>query len=520
MALSRLTSEASAVRPPLVLAREVDRATARLAPVAPGTRSPALTVDLRTRPRRLGDRAAWLDRQVRWLVIGDAGVALVAGLVAMLVRFGVEPGAGSRALYLPVTVIAPAVWVGALTLGRCYERRFLGEGTDEFRHILDSAIRLTATLAIVLFLVNWSLARGYVLIMLPLATVGTLLMHLAGRKLLGRAEASGSATQRVLIIGTERATAEMVRRLRSDGAGFELVGALVDTSRSDVVEGVPVVGSSQQARDLVHELDVDAVAVAAWSTFSPHDLRKLAWDLEGSDVDVLVTPNLTDVSGPRISIRPVGGLPLLHVEKPEFTGARRIVKGIFDRGTALAVLLLTLPLLLLVGLAIRLDSRGPAVFRQTRVGRGGREFSMLKFRSMYSDAEKRRDEVEAQNVHCEGPLFKAHDDPRTTRIGRLLRRTSLDELPQLWNVLRGQMSLVGPRPPLPREVEAYEHDVNRRLLVKPGLTGLWQVSGRADLSWEDSVRLDLYYVENWNLFLDLSILVRTFRAVIAARGAY
>ena len=206
----------------------------------------------------------------------------------------------------------------------------------------------------------------------------------------------------------------------------------------------------------MHELDVDAVAVAAWSTFSPHDLRKLAWDLEGSDVDVLVTPNLTDVSGPRISIRPVGGLPLLHVEKPEFTGARRIVKGIFDRGTALAVLLLTLPLLLLVGLAIRLDSRGPAVFRQTRVGRGGREFSMLKFRSMYSDAEKRRDEVEAQNVHCEGPLFKAHDDPRTTRIGRLLRRTSLDELPQLWNVLRGQMSLVGPRPPLPREVEAYE----------------------------------------------------------------
>lgn len=453
-------------------------------------------------------------------MVADGLVALIAAVLALLLRFGHTFGTHANGVYVAVTLAIPFVWVGVLYLGRCYEHRFLGEGADEFGRVFESAVRVLATLAVVLFATSWDMARGYAMIVLPLATVGSLLVHLAGRALLRRAERQGVAHQRVLIIGTERATAEMVRNLGRAEASFQIVGALVDRSRSEHIEGVPVVGRTADASEVVSRLDVDAVAIAAWSTFSQHELRKFAWELEGSDIDVLVTPNLTDVSGPRISVRPVGGLPLLHVEQPEFTGVRRILKGAFDRGLALLALLLLWPLLLLIGLAVRLDSTGPALFRQTRVGRGGREFSMLKFRSMTVDAEQRLAEVRTENVHDEGPLFKAPDDARVTRFGGVLRRTSIDELPQLWNVVRGTMSLVGPRPPLPREVAAYEDDAQRRLLVKPGLTGLWQISGRSDLSWEDSVRLDLYYVENWNLFLDLSILARTLRAVIAARGAY
>jgi exopolysaccharide biosynthesis polyprenyl glycosylphosphotransferase len=471
-------------------------------------------------------RSRWLRRYVRWLVVGDAFVALLSSLVAYLVRFGPTPTVGHSPLYVVVSVALPLAWVGVLALGRCYEHRFLGEGSAEYRRIVDSAVRLLALLAVVAFLVHWDFARGYAVIALPLMVAGSLLVHLGGRTALHRAEQSGAARQRVVVIGTERAIAEMVRRLdtsenlgRADD-GFEIVGALVDTSRSDVIEGVPVVGTSRDAGTVATDMAVDAIAVAAWSTFSQLELRRLAWELEGTDVEVLVAPNLTDVAGPRLSIRPVAGLPLLHVDKPEFTGFRRVAKGLFDRGVALAALILLSPVLLAIAVAVRLDSRGPAFFRQQRVGKGGREFSMVKFRSMHVDAEHVIADLRDKNVHDKGPLFKIHDDPRITRVGRVLRRASIDELPQLWNVVRGQMSLVGPRPPLPSEVEQYAHDVYRRLLVKPGITGLWQVSGRSDLTWDESVRLDLYYVENWNLYMDVSILFRTVRAVVAARGAY
>ena len=494
-------------RDPVVDLRSTDDATSRTTPRSG-------TVLARTR------RATWLGNYLRCLVIADGVVGLLAALIALIIRFGLSAGGGPNSLYVPVTLGLPVVWVGLLALGRCYEYRFLGEGSEEFRRIADSALRLLAVLAILTFTVNWEFARGYAVVALPLIVVGSLAVHGLGRRILRRAELNGSARQRVLVIGTERATAEMVRRLSRSDDSLEIVGALVDTSQSPLIEGVPVVGISRDASAVVAQLEVDAVAVAAWSTFSQYELRQLAWELEGTDVDVLVTPNLTDVAGPRLSFRPVAGLMLLHVDKPALTGVRRVVKGLFDRGVALTALVIASPLLLGIAVVVRLDSHGPALFRQKRVGRGGQTFSMVKFRSMHSNAERRLDDVQDHNVHEEGPLFKAHDDPRVTRVGRFLRRTSLDELPQLWNVLRGQMSLVGPRPPLPREVAQYEHDVHRRLLVKPGITGLWQVSGRSDLSWDESVRLDLYYVENWNLFLDISIIAKTFRAVFAARGAY
>ena len=283
---------------------------------------------------------------------------------------------------------------------------------------------------------------------------------------------------------------------------------------------MPVVGTSATVIEALKKTSADTVAVGAWSDFNQSDLRRLSWELEGSGVALVVAPSLTDIAGPRIHIRPVAGLPLLHVEQPEFSGGRRLLKGSTDRLSALVVLLIASPVLLGLAIGVRVTSRGGALFRQTRVGVDGRTFTMFKFRSMYADAEARLADLENQNQNADGLLFKMRDDPRVTPIGRWLRRFSLDEVPQLLNVVAGDMSLVGPRPPLPREVAQYGQDVRRRLLVRPGLTGLWQISGRSDLSWEESVRLDLHYVENWSLALDAMIIWKTVFAVLRRRGAY
>jgi exopolysaccharide biosynthesis polyprenyl glycosylphosphotransferase len=262
-----------------------------------------------------------------------------------------------------------------------------------------------------------------------------------------------------------------------------------------------------------------AVAVAGSRAVAGGDLRALSWALQGTGVDLVVAPAMTDVAGPRISVRLVEGLPLLHVEEPELAGVRRAVKGALDRIGACLLGLLCAPLLLAIALAIKVTSSGPVFFRQERVGLGGRTFSMLKFRSMRQGAEEECAGLVHLNVH-DGPLFKIRNDPRVTAVGRWLRRHSLDELPQLWNVVRGSMSLVGPRPPLPAEVERYGAEAMRRLLVKPGMTGLWQINGRSELPWEETVRLDLFYVENWSVGLDLMVLAKTLPAVLRCRGAY
>jgi len=287
-----------------------------------------------------------------------------------------------------------------------------------------------------------------------------------------------------------------------------------------VVDGdpIPAPAGPDAVLDALVGAGADTLAVADSGTFPGPALRALAWDLEGTGVDLIVAPAVTEVAGPRISVRPVAGIPLLHVEEPSLSGPARVTKAVFDRTFGLFALLVCTPLLLGLWLLVRTTSHGPALFRQTRVGRDGREFQMLKFRTMVVGAEEQQEELRPEDA--EHVLFKLQDDPRLTRIGRWLRRHSLDELPQLWNVVVGDMSVVGPRPPLPSEVARYADDARRRLLVKPGLTGLWQVSGRADLTWDDTVRLDLYYVENWSWVLDALILVRTIPAVVKGRGAY
>ena len=283
--------------------------------------------------------------------------------------------------------------------------------------------------------------------------------------------------------------------------------------RCGIVSG----GFTQITDPLAESLGLD---FAAANTLEVVDGRLTGeWRLEGSGVELLVAPGLIEVAGPRLHIRPFEGLPLLSVEQPRFEGWRRVVKGAVDRCAAAAALLVLAPVLLGIALAVRLTSSGPALFRQERIGINGRPFTMLKFRSMVVDADQRLAEIQAGNI-SDGLLFKMREDPRVTRVGRWLRRLSLDELPQLLNVLGGSMALVGPRPPLPNEVARYDSSVSRRLLVKPGLTGLWQVSGRSDLPWEEAVRLDLRYVENWSLALDLLILWKTARAVLSSSGAY
>jgi exopolysaccharide biosynthesis polyprenyl glycosylphosphotransferase len=480
----------------------------QLAPVGAPARDYAQPQEIhRVAPR-------WMRGYTAAVLASDAVVALLSSITAYYFRSDETTPALFAAL------LFPAVWVAALALGRTYEHRFVGGGTDEYRRLFSSAIVLLAAIATFSYAKDTQTAHAIVVYALPVALLLSLLVHFIARQVLHQLRREGQCLQRVIVVGRERSVAELIRTVRREPhAGFMVVAACVDHARGDTIEGVPVLGDSESVMSALVAAAADTIAVTAWSEVSQTDLRRLSWDLEGSGVSLLVAPRLTDVSGPRIHIQPVAGLPLINVEEPEFTGVRRFVKGASDRLGAFLLLLVLSPIFVALAVGIRLTSRGPIFFRQSRVGRHGKPFTMHKFRSMYVDAEQRLTELRDQN-ESDGLLFKMKDDPRVTPIGKWMRRLSLDELPQLIDVLLGRMSLVGPRPPLPSEVAQYPLDVRRRLIVKPGITGLWQVSGRSDLSWDESVRLDLYYVENWSLPLDLTILTKTVLAVVRGSGAY
>jgi exopolysaccharide biosynthesis polyprenyl glycosylphosphotransferase len=285
---------------------------------------------------------------------------------------------------------------------------------------------------------------------------------------------------------------------------------------------VPVWHDAQaQLVDVVRSHGARAVVVVPGNGIGHAELRRWGAWLEADDVDLLVSPGLRDVATSRLGTTTMGGSRLLRVAPVPRRGPARLAKELVDRLAALLLLVALSPILAVAVLLIRRDSPGAAIYRQTRVGLGGRPFTVYKLRTMCAEADVLRHELTADNEsdHA-GVLFKIKRDPRITGLGAKLRATSLDELPQLVNVVRGEMSLIGPRPALPREVQAYSADLRHRLTVKPGLTGLWQVSGRSDLSWEETVRLDLQYVDNWSWSLDLSIAARTFGAVLGRRGAY
>jgi exopolysaccharide biosynthesis polyprenyl glycosylphosphotransferase len=457
----------------------------------------------------------------------DAAVIVVAMLVAVAMRLALVGGSAITAETsfdrVGVPVMIAAAWLLALVAFRTRDAHVVGVGALEYKRVLNATATAFGSFAIVVLLLQMADTRLYFVVAAPLGASGLLVGRWLWRKWLLGQQRFGRYLSRAIVVGSRAEVRYVVEQIsRSPGAGFRLVGAAVDDDDRDdlMVLGtrIPILGGVGDAAAAAAACQADSVIVAGHYGGS-ETIRQLSWALEGTATELVLTSRLTDVAGPRIHFRPVEGLPLLHVEIPTFDGWRHVVKRTFDIVFAGTALVLLAPLFLIIAIIIRLDHGGPVFFRQTRCGRDGDTFEMIKFRSMVETAEQDLAGLLDRNEGA-GVLFKIRSDPRVTAVGRVLREHSLDELPQFWNILVGDMSVVGPRPPLVCEVEAYAGNVRRRLMIKPGLTGLWQISGRSDLSWEESVRLDLYYVENWSLTGDLMIIWRTAKAVIRAQGAY
>ena len=466
--------------------------------------------------------ARWDAHYRRRAVLLDALVAVFATGLGVAIRFGEQ----LSTRHLLFSLLLPPAWLIAVAVNHGYERRYFAVGAEEYRALVRGAVGLVALVGFVSFAGQLNLARGFVTVVFPTLLLGSLAARRMQRMRIYVRRKHGQSMQRTVVIGRADSVRALVRQFQTTpAAGMRVVAACVSGMDSDwdgasEVEGVPVFGYPEEALSAVDLFDAEVVAVASHPDIVGKALRRLAWSLEERKVDLVVSPGILEVAGPRLSIRPVAGMALLHVERPPMSGVRRTVKRLVESMVTIVICLAALPVLVAVAVAVRIDSPGPILFRQRRVGEQGEEFRMLKFRTMVADAEARLAVMASAGHDANRVLFKMKDDPRVTRVGKLLRRYSLDELPQLINVLRGEMSLVGPRPPLPREVAGCESDAIRRLRVKPGLTGLWQVSGRSDLSWDESLRLDLWYVDNWSLVLDLQILSRTARAVLSGNGAY
>jgi exopolysaccharide biosynthesis polyprenyl glycosylphosphotransferase len=458
-------------------------------------------------------------------LVVDAGVVAAVGAFAVWGRSHLHLFDNVADVTSSLTLVGPLVvltWIAVIAGFGGYRNDVFGAGTDEYKRVLNASVVTVGLVGVSCYLAKLSLSRGFFLLAFALGIPALLLGRFMLRRAVHQARRQGLLTYRTLIAGSPSHVDEVAAVLaREPWLGYRVEGAIVpgvafcEATRS----GIPVVGTTEDATQVVCETGVDVVFFAGGSLSSSTQLRRIAWDLEQEAVQVIVAPSVTDVSGERVRVRPVGGLPLMHIDPPRSTDASRWAKRIFDVVGSAILLALLSPLFLVAAVAIKAHDKGPVLFRQTRTGRNGEPFPCLKFRTMVVDAETRLAELYAATGY-DGGLFKMEDDPRITGPGRWLRRFSIDELPQLVNVLRGEMSLVGPRPPLPREVESYEKDVLRRLRVRPGLTGLWQVSGRSDLSWSEAVRLDLYYVDNWSMLQDLSILAKTVRAVFGSQGAY
>ncbi|MFC0843984.1 MULTISPECIES: sugar transferase [Streptomyces] len=464
----------------------------------------------------------WEQRYRRAVITSDtlATAFVVAGIG---IFFGARDAANWHEKWRILAFGTELLVLGALAVSRAWAPAVLGQGAEEFRRLGRSL----CTAAVVLSLGGIALAsrniKLWIFVAIPAIALVTMTTRYLLRLWLHKQRKEGRCLRPVLAAGSTDTVRDLITRTRKfPHLGWRIDGVCTTDGLgldADQLDGVPVVGPLGDVANHVCRDGYRVVAVTPDPHWSPDRLQRLAWNLEGSDAEMVVAPVLMEVAGPRLHVDAVLGIPLLRVSMPTFTGGRRAVKGVVDRLGAALLLLLFAPLMVFVALVVLLDSRGGAFYRQRRVGKDGREFTILKFRTMVARADEARAELADRNEGA-GLLFKLRRDPRVTRVGAVLRRYSIDELPQLFNVLTGSMSLVGPRPPLPEESAAYGPDIRRRLLVKPGLTGLWQISGRSDLPWEEAVRLDLRYVEDWSLALDTVILWKTLRAVLYGQGAY
>lgn len=469
----------------------------------------------------------WRANYVRRIKIVDAVVVVWALVGAHIIRFGID-GENSVAgtPYVIITVLLPLAWWLMLEGWGSRQPHLMGSGPDEYKRVFAASLWLFGALAIVSYAFKIDLARGYVGIAFPIGVLGLIAGRWILRQHLAVARTRGESTFNLLLVGGPHAVGHLVDALRRfPQSGYTPVGAYLQGNSERLLAeapDLPILKGEPTATDILAAVRIsgaDAVALTAGLHLPPTTIRQLGWQLAGANIGLIVAPALTDVAGPRIHTQQVAGLPLIHVTTPKLEGGKRVAKRLFDVVFSGLLLLCFSPIMLTVAFLIKLDSKGPVLFKQERIGILGTPFMMFKFRSMVINAEQQLESLQNQN-EGNGVLFKMKTDPRVTRVGAFLRRFSLDELPQLLNAFSGSMSLVGPRPPLTSEVDSYEEHVRRRLLVKPGLTGLWQVSGRSNLSWQDSVRLDLYYVENWSMTADIIILFRTLRAVLKRDGAY
>lgn len=464
----------------------------------------------------------WQQIYARRLVVVDFFVVALMVFGTQIFWLGTQPTQVSGAGYVDYTTVSftlVVAWMAALSLYGTRSPRVIGYGSAEYRTIIDGALRLFGIIAIISYIAQVDVSRGYILLSLPLGVLGLIVVRWLSRRWLAQQRKRGRMVSRVLLVGEEEASLRILGDLaRQPEAGFVVVAACSPSGQTAGVLGesnVPVLGDLRHLSEALRVSEADTVIVSGEAGLPAHRVRELSWQLEAGRQHLIVAPNLTDIGGPRIHTRPVAGLPLMHVETPQYSVRQIYSKRAFDVVVSAALLVVLSPVFFIISAMVALSSPGPVFYGQERVGLKGGPFRMLKFRSMVVGADAQLPALLAEQGSADTPLFKVENDPRITPVGRVLRKYSLDELPQLVNVLAGSMSLVGPRPQREGEVALYDDAAHRRLIVKPGMSGLWQVSGRSALSWEDAIRLDLYYVENWSLIGDVNILLRTFKAVVA-----
>ncbi|WP_426184785.1 sugar transferase [Microbacterium sp. TWP3-1-2b2] len=472
--------------------------------------------------------SATLERRLHWerahrVRLGATDATVIAIATGVAAAFQLHLGEPPMNVAMRCVLLA-TVWFATLLVMRTSVTALFGSSTAEYRGIAHASGLAIGMMAFVAVLLDWDSMRITVLITLPMGLLGLLMSRWSWRRWLSNQRRHGRFTSRTLVVGNRDEVEYVARALHpSATGGYQVVGAtLLDGNARELQldhSSVPVLGNYDTVAQVAIELNADTIIVAGRPERDPDFVKRLSWELEGTAAELVLSNRLADVAGPRLSFVPVDGLPLIKVQIPTYEGAKHLLKRALDVVVSAIALVPIIVMTPALALLIKLDSPGPVFFFQERVGRDGKPFQIVKFRSMHADAEQKLAALKAQHDGA-GLLFKLKDDPRITRVGKVLRKLSFDELPQFWNVLLGDMSVVGPRPPLPSEVSDYDGTVSRRLYIKPGITGLWQVSGRSDLSWDESIRLDLRYVENWSVITDLQIMWRTARVMITPKGAY
>jgi exopolysaccharide biosynthesis polyprenyl glycosylphosphotransferase len=467
-----------------------------------------------TKSRGKGSSLNWKPNLRKKISIIDFFSLVFAVTVILTLRFpqtwqGELSAYEIRNIFLALLVLAS--WLFFLWFNGSRDTNILGFGADEYKRLINATLFSFTSIAFISYIFKLEISRAFILLVFPFGLITLFVSRRMLRRRLLKARSEGRYLSKVLLLHSGENDPVESRLSIASHAGFDVVYK-VQTLEGSILDFKQIVAKAI-------DNNCDQIMVGQSAIISAAELRKLGWALEETSIDLIVAPAVTEIAGPRLKVSNVEGLPLLHLEQPVFSGVSRVTKRLLDLVLSVIGLIVISPFLLIVALMIKFYDRGSIFYTQKRIGQNNKEFSVYKFRTMYEGSHEQRGKVMAE-TNKDPRLAKDPQDPRVTKPGLFLRRWSIDEIPQIINVLKGEMSLVGPRPPLAEEVNQYEKSEKRRLLVKPGLTGLWQVSGRSELDWEDAVRLDLYYVENWSLTLDILIIIRTAAAVWRGEGAY